>query len=68
MRVAPDVSSHSSGAFPSEGFKPSYLAGLNSPAFFITRAGKRFVVLGRAKQTGGLASKSAALWLLKMIS
>jgi uncharacterized protein (DUF4415 family) len=34
MDIASDVSSHSSGAFPSGGFKPSYLAGLNSPAFF----------------------------------
>jgi hypothetical protein len=34
MGTASDVSSHSSGAFPSGGFKPSCLAGLNSPAFF----------------------------------
>lgn len=34
MRIAPDVSSHSFGAFPSGGLKPSCLAGLRSPAFF----------------------------------
>ena len=42
MRIAPDVSSHSFGAFPSGGFKPSCLAGLKSPAFFIVHINVRF--------------------------